>query len=159
MGDARNLSGIFRLFYAFTCFFLLLTISLDYPSTYVKDLRCGQPLGILYEDFTSLSSQLFTVKLKILWTCAQAKCYEDWTKAPRCICMPTSSFNAAKPQPLIIAYILSKRHLCSMIQSIYLTGILSLMYGSCLNTSMILSLSSWMPSMFLSFLKTFSNLL
>ena len=69
------------------------------------------------------------------------------------------SFNAAKPQPLINMEILVKRHLCSIIHFIYLTGILSFMYGSCRNTSMILSLSSWMSSMFLSFLKTFSNLL
>ena len=81
-------------------------------------------------------------------------------KGPQCICTYVHcSFNAAKPQPLINMEILAKRHLCSIIHFTYLTGILSFMYGSCLNTSMILPLSSWMPSMFLSFLKTFSNLL
>ena len=81
-------------------------------------------------------------------------------KDPQCICTYVHySFNAAKPQPLINMEILVKRHLCSIIHFIYLAGIVSFMYGSCLNTSMILSFSSWMSSMFLSFLKTFANLL
>ena len=100
---------------------------------------CEQPLVILYEDFASLRSQSFTKKIKILWTCGQAKCYKDWTKAHSVCTYVCCSFNAAKPQPLINMEILGKRHLCSIIHFIYLTGIVSFMYGSCLNTSMILS--------------------
>ena len=102
------------------------------------------------------------VKLKTLWACTQAKCYKDWTKGPQCIYIYVIAYcilNVVKPQPLINTEIIGKRHLRSIIHFIYLTGLLSFMYGSCLNTSMILSLSSWMPSISSSFLKTFFNLL
>ena len=128
----------------------------------MKDLRCTGSLQVSYTRILHLyTANYLPVKLMILWTCAQAKCYKDWTKAYSVYVYMYAhyGFNAAKPQPLIKMEILGKRHLCSIIHFIYLTGILSFVYGSCLNTSMILSFSSRMPSMFLSFRKTFSNLL
>ena len=70
---------------------------------------------------------------------SNSKCYKDWTKARSVCTYVYCIFNAAKPQPLINIEILGKRLLCCIIHFIYLTGILSPMYGSCLNTSMILS--------------------
>ena len=159
MRDARNLSAILSLVLR-VYFFLLLTMSLDCPSTYVKDLRRADSLQVSYTRILHPSvANYLLVKLKILWTCEQNAIRTGPKPHGVYAHMSTSSFNAATPQPLINIGILSKRHLCSIIHSVYLTGILSFIYGSCRNTSMILSLSSWMPSMFLSFLKTFSNLL
>ena len=75
----------------------------------------------------------------------QAKSYKDWTTAHSVCTYVHCSFNAAYRKPLINMEILAKRHLCSIIHFIYLTGMLSFMYGSCRNTSMILSFSSRMP--------------